>query len=129
MTARTHDAAAITALALVVWANPVGKITLGTALIVLLANQIGGIVPDIDQPTAPFWRNLPITRLFGKYFDNLVGGHRFLTHSLLGVALFGFLAKAFFGFYTSTYAAYQHWLCLVGLYDRHGQSFSYGHIH
>lgn len=29
---------------------------------------------------------------FGKAFDKLLGGHRFLTHSLLGLALFGFAA-------------------------------------
>ncbi len=93
MTARTHDLAAITALGLVVLARPVENLTLSTALVALLANQIGGIAPDIDQPTAPLWRNLPVGRLFGKTVDKLLGGHRFLTHSLLGVALFGFLAN------------------------------------
>lgn len=93
MTSRTHDAAAITALGIAVLVHPVGDITLSTALVAILANQIGGIAPDIDQPTAPLWRNLPIGRLFGKTIDKLLGGHRFLTHSLLGVALFGFLAN------------------------------------
>src|ERR1019366_10334537 len=54
--------------------------------------QIGGLPPDIGQPTAPLWRNLPIGKLFGKLFDDLSGGHRFLTHSILGLAIFGFLA-------------------------------------
>lgn len=93
MTARTHDLAAITALGLGALLLPVQRLTLSTVLVALLANQIGGIVPDIDQPTAPFWRNLPIGRLFGKAFDMLIGGHRFLSHSLLGVSLFGFLAN------------------------------------
>lgn len=93
MTARTHDLAAITALGLSALVFPIPELTLATALVTLLANQIGGICPDIDQPTAPLWRNLPIGRLFGKTFDLLVGGHRFLSHSLLGMALFGFLAK------------------------------------
>jgi len=92
MTARTHDVAAITALGLVVLIWPVGEITLSTALLAILANQIGGIAPDIDQPTAPFWRNLPIGRVFGKTIDKLLGGHRFLSHSILGLVLFGFLA-------------------------------------
>jgi inner membrane protein len=92
MTARTHDVAAITALGLVVLVWPVGEITLSTALLAILANQIGGIAPDIDQPTAPFWRNLPIGRFLGKTIDKLLGGHRFLSHSILGLVLFGFLA-------------------------------------
>ena len=61
--------------------------TLATALVALLANQIGGIAPDIDQPTAPFWRNLPIGGAIGRVIDKMLGGHRFLTHSLLGSGL------------------------------------------
>lgn len=92
MTARTHDLAAITALGVVFVAGPVRTITLATAIAAVFANLIGGIVPDIDQPTAPLWRNLPVGKYFGKVFDTLLGGHRFLTHSLLGLALFGFAA-------------------------------------
>jgi inner membrane protein len=33
---------------------------------------------------------LPVAGLFGKIVGKLLGGHRFLTHSLLGLALFGF---------------------------------------
>ena len=87
MTGRTHDTAALTALVLTVAVFPISNISLATALVALLANQIGGIAPDIDQPTAPFWRNLPIGRLFGRFAGNLLGGHRFLTHSILGAAL------------------------------------------
>ncbi|HSX08168.1 MAG TPA: metal-dependent hydrolase [Candidatus Saccharimonadales bacterium] len=98
MTGRTHDLAAITALGVIVIFEPLRAVTLSTVLVSVLANQIGGILPDIDQPTAPFWRNLPIGGLFGRVFDKLLGGHRFLTHSLLGVALFAFLARALLAF-------------------------------
>ena len=64
MTGRTHDLAAITALAAVVLFEPLRTVSLGTALAAVLANQVGGIAPDIDQPTAPFWRNLPIGGFF-----------------------------------------------------------------
>jgi len=93
MTGRTHDLAAITALAAIVLFEPLRTVSLGTALAAILANQIGGIAPDIDQPTAPFWRNLPSGGFFGRIFGKVLGGHRFLTHSLLGVALFGVLVK------------------------------------
>jgi inner membrane protein len=93
MTGRTHDTAAITFLAIALIFYPVDKgITLATALVAILANQIGGLAPDIDQPTAPFWRNLPIFRIFGRFGAKLLGGHRFLTHSLLGAALVGYAA-------------------------------------
>lgn len=94
MKARTHDLAAITGLTLVVVALPtLPQLSLATMLVALLANQLGGIAPDIDQPTAPFWRNLPIGGIFGRFLGRMLGGHRFITHSLLGVALAGFLVN------------------------------------
>ncbi len=98
MTGRTHDLAAFTALGVVVLSQPLRTVTLATAIVAVLANLIGGITPDIDQPTAPFWRNLPVGKYFGRVFGVLNGGHRFLTHSLIGLALFGFGA---------------HWLLVV----------------
>lgn len=92
MTARTHDVAALTALTLWILAVPPGKTTVATALTAVLANQLGGIAPDIDQPTAPLWRNIPVGRYFGKIFGALVGGHRFFCHSILGVAAFAALS-------------------------------------
>lgn len=92
MLGRTHDLAAITALSVVVLAQPPRTVTLATGIIAVFANLVGGIAPDVDQPTAPFWRNLPVGKYFGRAFGMLNGGHRFLTHSLLGLALFGFSA-------------------------------------
>ncbi len=92
MTGRTHDLAAITALGVIVLAQQPRTVTLATGIVAVFANLVGGIVPDIDQPTAPFWRNLPVGKYFGKVFGLVNGGHRFLTHSLLGLALFGFTA-------------------------------------
>jgi inner membrane protein len=67
-------------------------------LVAILANQLGGIAPDTDQPTAPFWRNLPEGHFVGRAFGKLLGGHRFLSHSLLGFAIFGFLSKLLLNF-------------------------------
>lgn len=92
MISRTHDAAALSALIIVFLISTPASMSLATFLVAILANQIGGVAPDIDQPTAPFWRNLPIGGPIGRVFDKLLGGHRFLTHSLLGLALFGILA-------------------------------------
>lgn len=93
MKARTHDLAAATSLlGVMVFVPQLPVITLSTAVLAVFANQIGGILPDIDQPTAPFWRNLPIGGVIGKVVDKLLGGHRFITHSLLGLVLVGFLS-------------------------------------
>lgn len=92
MISRTHDLAAITALGAVMVLAPLPQLNLATVLLAVLANQIGGIAPDIDQPTAPFWRNLPVGGVIGRIVDKMLGGHRFITHSLVGLALFGFVA-------------------------------------
>lgn len=89
MTGRTHDMAAFTALSIVVVTQSLPHVTLATGFVAVFANLIGGIAPDIDQPTAPFWRNLPVGKYVGKTFDRLLGGHRFLSHSLLGAFIFG----------------------------------------
>jgi inner membrane protein len=119
MTARTHDLAAITALGIVVFIEPLKTVSLATALIAVLANQLGGIAPDIDQPTAPFWRNLPIGGWFGRVFGKLLGGHRFLTHSLLGLALFGFLLRALLAFLHPIMphidSGYVWWAFMIGM--------------
>lgn len=91
MIARTHDVAAITALGVVFLLVPEQTLTLSTAIIAVLANLVGGILPDIDQPTAPLWRNLPVGKYFGRVFERMTGGHRFFTHSLIGVALLSYL--------------------------------------
>lgn len=90
MTARTHDMAAITAFGYVALTQPIRTVTVTTALIAIVANQLGGIAPDIDQPTAPFWRNLPIGGMVGKLIGKMLGGHRFITHSLIGLVILGF---------------------------------------
>ena len=119
MTARTHDLAAITALGAVVFIEPLRTISLATALIAVLANQLGGIAPDIDQPTAPLWRNLPIGGSFGRIFDKMLGGHRFLTHSVLGLALFGFLFRALLAFLHPIMphidSGYVWWAFMIGM--------------
>lgn len=119
MTARTHDLAAITALGVIVLLQPLRTVTLSTALIAVLANQLGGIAPDIDQPTAPLWRNLPSGKIFGKGFDRLTGGHRFLTHSLLGMAIFGELAHLLLNFLhplmPHVNAGYVWWAFMIGM--------------
>lgn len=119
MTARTHDLAAITALAIVVTVHPVPQLSLSTLLLAILANQFGGIAPDIDQPTAPFWRNLPIGHFMGRVVDKGLGGHRFLTHSILGIAIIGFLARSLLAFLhplmPNVNIGYVWWAFMIGM--------------
>jgi inner membrane protein len=88
MTERTHDLAALTMLtiAFILYPAPV-TMTLGTFAAAVITNQIGSAVPDFDQPTAEFYRELPVGSWIGKIMAPLFGGHRYISHSLLGLAL------------------------------------------
>lgn len=119
MIARTHDLAAITGLVIVIVVLPLQGLHLATILVAILANQLGGIAPDIDQPTAPFWRNLPIEGIFGRIVSKMLGGHRFLTHSLLGLAIMGFLMHWLLAFLQpimhEVQAGYVWWAFMIGM--------------
>ena len=120
MIARTHDLAAIIGLVVVVIVDPPSQeLHLATILLAVLANQIGGIAPDIDQPTAPFWRNLPIGGFFGRMIGKMLGGHRFLTHSLIGLALMGFLTHLLLEFLQpimpQVQIEYVWWAFIIGM--------------
>ncbi len=89
MTGRTHDLAAFTALSYILATQLIHPMSLGTAIVALSANLVGGLTPDIDQPTADLWRRLPAGSIFGKLLAPLLGGHRFLSHSIIGIVIFG----------------------------------------
>lgn len=98
MTGRTHDLAAFTAVSFIVATQPISHMSLATAFVAFSANMIGGLTPDIDQPTGALWHKMTLGTLFGKFISPLFGGHRFISHSILGIILFGVLSKLFLMF-------------------------------
>jgi len=96
MTGRTHDLAAFTALNIVTLSqSSLPHLSLATALVAFSANLIGGLAPDIDQPTADLWHKLPAGTLYSRLVTPFLGGHRYISHSLIGIFLFGFLSHWF----------------------------------
>lgn len=95
MTGRTHDLVAFTAMAGVVATQPVEQMSLATAFVAFSANMIGGLAPDIDQSTGALWRRIRMGRFLGKVISPVFGGHRNISHSILGIFLFGVLSKLF----------------------------------
>ncbi len=93
MTGRTHDMSAFTALTLTVIILPLQHITLATGITAVAANLVGGLTPDIDQPTAKLWHDIPAGTIVGRIIDPFLGGHRTISHSIIGVVLFGYLSK------------------------------------
>lgn len=92
MTGRTHDLAAFTTLLGLLAYTTLPHISLGTGIIAIGANMIGGLTPDIDQPTGVLWRKLPAGTFYSRVFTPFLGGHRFLSHSIAGFILFAFLS-------------------------------------
>ncbi len=97
MTGRTHDLAAFTALTYVIATSSLSSMTLATAFIAFSANMIGGLAPDIDQPTATLWRRIRAGSVLGRIIHPLLGGHRYISHSILGVFLFGYVLSVILG--------------------------------
>lgn len=63
----------------------------GTVAVAVVAAFLGGMVPDLDESGAQFWRRMPAGAgsILGKMVAPVFGSHRFVTHSLLGLGLFG----------------------------------------
>lgn len=89
MTGRTHDLAAFATLSYAITLMPDHSISLATAITALGANFIGGLTPDIDQPTADLWQRIPAGTVFSRIVSPFLGGHRTISHSLFGMALIG----------------------------------------
>lgn len=96
MTGRTHDLAAFTALNLVFLTEPSPPdISFATLAVAFGANMVGGLLPDIDDATSDIWDKVRGGSFLGKMIKPLVGQHRMLSHSLLGMAIIGFLSDWF----------------------------------
>lgn len=96
MTGKTHDLAAFTSLVgVIIWLPTLPPMSIPTAIVAFSANFIGGLFPDIDQPTSDLWDNFRFGPAFARVFTYLLGGHRHLSHSLIGMWLIGFLLDLF----------------------------------
>lgn len=95
MTGRTHDLFAFTSLTVVVGLQLVPQMTVGTMLISLGTAFVSGLVPDLDESTSTLWRRLPAGsgRFFSSILTPVFGSHRFISHSLVGLWLYGQLLK------------------------------------
>jgi inner membrane protein len=92
MTGRTHDLAAFTALSLIVATQDIPQMSLATAFIAFSANMVGGLAPDIDQSTGALWKKVRMGGYLGKLVSPVFGGHRHISHSVIGIVIFGVVA-------------------------------------
>lgn len=90
MTGKTHDLAAFTSLVgVIIWLPTLPPMSIPTAVVAFSANFVGGLFPDIDQPTSDLWDNFRLGPVVAKVLVSLLGGHRHISHSLIGVWLIG----------------------------------------
>lgn len=95
MTARSHDLAAFTLLNLVFVNFRVDGMSFATAAVGFGACFLGGLAPDLDQPTAKMWNSLPAGSIIGRVIGPILGSHRMISHSALGMWLVGKLLARF----------------------------------
>lgn len=93
MTGRTHDLAAFTLLNLAFVTQPVPHMTVATAVVAFGANMIGGLLPDIDDASADIWDKIRGGSILAMIVKPIVGSHRMVSHSIVGMAIIGFLLK------------------------------------
>ncbi len=92
MTDKTHQLIGLTAASAVFVTYHPQPVTWSIVATIFLGSFIGSVAPDIDQPTAQLWQTIPLGgHLLGTITSRLLGGHRNLSHSILGVALFSAL--------------------------------------
>ena len=97
MTGRTHDLGAFTGLTLVFVQIPLVEMTLATMVAAVAANFIGGLAPDLDNSTSRIWKQIRGGSLIGKILAPIMGGHRMISHSLVGLFISGWLFEKFLG--------------------------------
>ena len=95
MTSRTHDLAAFTGLTLYVAFFTLPEMSLATMIGAVGANFVGGLAPDLDEPTAELWQRIRGGSILSRIFAPILGGHRFISHSLFGVWLTDWLLRLF----------------------------------
>lgn len=95
MTSRTHDLFAFTGVTLIIASGMTPHMTLGTAAVAGMAVFLGGLAPDLDEPSSALWQRLPAGAgtILGRIVAPVFGSHRFISHSLVGLWLYGMLAK------------------------------------
>lgn len=85
MVAKTHNAIALASLVTVAAFYPPESVNLATFIAVIIGNNIGGLIPDMDTSGNYLWGLLPQGQVLGKFLRKIFYKHRTITHSLLGL--------------------------------------------
>lgn len=89
MTATTHQLGALV-IALVILTMYPSSPSLVTAIVCVMMVMIGALTPDLDQPAANLWHRMLGGRTLGDIFHAFSGGHRHVTHSVIGIVIIAY---------------------------------------
>ncbi len=68
------------------------ELTPALATILIFSTLLGASVPDLDTPTGELWQKVPAGSILSRVIHPVfIGGHRHLSHSLIGMGIFYFL--------------------------------------
>lgn len=68
------------------------ELTPALAAILFFSTLLGASVPDLDTPTGELWQKVPVGSILSRVIHPVfIGGHRHLSHSLIGMGIFYFL--------------------------------------
>jgi len=92
LTGKTHQVIGVAAAlgSFFVWQEP--SYAPATLVGVIVASHFGALLPDLDSAAADIYDSVPMGKQVGKVTSKFTFGHRNLTHSILGVILFGYLS-------------------------------------
>ena len=96
MTYKTHLSTGI--LFSSIYFLEIAKLSLSPTLIILLilATIIGASTPDLDTPSGGLWQKMPAGGIISRIVNPIfIGGHRHLSHSIIGMVIFSFLFYLF----------------------------------
>lgn len=89
MLGRTHQVVAVGSVVSAAILFPQENLTTETAVLSLMVAMIGGLAPDIDKPGSKIWDKIPAGGILSKIVNPIfIGGHRHLTHSIIGAIIF-----------------------------------------
>lgn len=92
MTYKTHVSVGLTISAVIFLL--IDQIQFQPLLIIFLicSTVLGSSAPDLDTPTGELWDKIPAGSVLGRVINPIfIGGHRHLSHSLLGMIIFSSL--------------------------------------
>lgn len=92
MTYKTHLSMGLLFSAVVFLKIEKLELSAAVAAILFFSTLLGAGAPDLDTPTGELWRKVPAGSILSRSIHPVfIGGHRHLSHSLIGMGIFTWL--------------------------------------